>query len=177
MKGILFSEFIVLVEDTFGLEMCQEMLDLNDNEGNYTSVGSYDHKELIKLIMTLSKLTNIPVEELQEVYGAAVFNQLYQSMPSLEGQSNTTFDFIKSVENYIHIEVKKLYPNANPPRFNFISSSETELVMDYISVRCLSHVCFGLIKGCAAHFKEEIEIKMHAINSDNTHVRFHLAHL
>ena len=174
MKGIIFSEFLELVEDTFGLEVCQEMLDANNDDGAYTSVGTYDHKDLVKLIISLSKLTNISIEELQQVYGKSVFLTLYKSMPGLEGKSSNTFDFIKQVESYIHLEVKKLYAEANPPEFIFISNTESEMVMDYISARCFSNVCFGLIQGCAEYFNENIDIQMQAIQQDGSQVRFTL---
>ncbi len=172
MKGILFSEFISLVEDKFGLETCQSMLDDSEDPGIYTSVGTYDHRDLIKLISTLSKLTGVSSSDLQQVYGESVFNQLFNSMPELEGKYDNTFSFIKSVEESIHIEVKKLYPQAKPPRFSFISESASELVMDYHSARCLSHVCFGLIKGCANHFNQAVTIDMAALSHDNSQVRF-----
>ncbi|MCL1147619.1 heme NO-binding domain-containing protein [Shewanella sp. 10N.261.52.F9] len=172
MKGIIFAEFLDLVEDTFGLETCQKMLDENQNDGVYTSVGTYDHKDLVKLIVTLSKLTGVSPEDLQQVYGKSIFKTLYKSMPGLEGKADSTFAFINSVEEYIHIEVKKLYPNANPPTFKFISATETQLVMDYVSARCMSHVCLGLIQGCADHFNETINIEMAPITADHSEVRF-----
>ncbi|PKG58985.1 MULTISPECIES: heme NO-binding domain-containing protein [unclassified Shewanella] len=177
MKGIIFAEFLELVEDTFGLEICQQILDENQNDGVYTSVGTYDHHDLIKLIVSLSKLTGISIEDLQEVYGKSVFITLFNSMPGLEGKSDSTFSFIKSVEEYIHIEVKKLYQNANPPTFNFISATESQLVMDYVSARCMSHVCLGLIRGCAEHFGENIEITMEPITEDQSEVRFTITYV
>ncbi|MEZ9626641.1 nitric oxide sensor HnoX [Aliivibrio fischeri] len=174
MKGIIFSEFLELVEDKFGLDVCQQMLDENDDEGAYTTVGTYDHKHLVKLIISLSKVTGVSIEDLQQVYGKSVFLTLFQSMPELDGQALNTFEFIKQVESYIHLEVKKLYAEANPPRFKFISSTETEMVMDYISARCFSHVCFGLILGCAEHFNESIDIQMAPILDDGSQVRFTL---
>lgn len=177
MKGIIFSEFLELVEDKFGLDVCQNMLDENQDEGVYTTVGTYDHKALIKLIMTLSKLTGISAEDLQVVYGESIFNTLYNSMPGLEGKALSTFDFIEKVEDYIHIEVKKLYPDANPPTFKFIAVSEMEMVMDYISARCMSHVCLGLIKGCSHHFNQELDIKMQPLKQDQSEVRFTLRYL
>ncbi|MCL1060334.1 heme NO-binding domain-containing protein [Shewanella gelidimarina] len=177
MKGIIFAEFLELVEDTFGLEICQQILDENQNDGVYTSVGTYDHHDLIKLIVSLSKLTGISIEDLQEVYGKSVFITLFNSMPGLEGKSDSTFSFIKSVEEYIHIEVKKLYENANPPTFNFISATESQLVMDYVSARCMSHVCLGLIRGCAEHFGENIEITMEPMTADRSEVRFTITYV
>ncbi|ABV36365.1 conserved hypothetical protein [Shewanella sediminis HAW-EB3] len=177
MKGIIFSEFISLVEDKFGLETCQSMLDANEDPGIYTTVGTYDHRDLIKLINSLSKLTGISCADLQQVYGESVFNQLFKSMPELEGKYDSTFSFIKSVEASIHIEVKKLYPQAKPPRFNFISQSASELVMDYHSARCLSHVCFGLINGCANHFNQTVTIDMAPLSQDNSEVRFTITYV
>lgn len=177
MKGIIFSEFLELVEDKFGLEVCQNMLDESRDEGVYTTVGTYGHKALIKLIMTLSRLTGISPEDLQAVYGESVFKNLYNSMPGLEGKALSTFDFIEKVEEYIHIEVKKLYPDSNPPTFKFISVTEMEMVMDYISARCMSHVCFGLIKGCSHHFNQEVDIKMEPLKQDQSEVRFTLRYL
>ena len=46
--------------------------------------------------------------------------------------------------------------------------------MDYISARCFSHVCFGLIQGCADHFNEKIDIQMTPIQDDGSQVRFTL---
>ncbi|OAN11410.1 guanylate cyclase [Photobacterium jeanii] len=174
MKGIIFTEFLDIVESAFGMEVCQQMLDEAFDEGSYTAVGSYDHKDLVKLIITLSKITSVPAEDLQEVYGKAVFTRLLESLPiPVDGQTST-FTFIKKVEEHIHIEVKKLYPDATPPRFEFISETESQMVMDYRSARCMSHVCLGLIKGCAEHFNQTIEVEMEPIVNDQSHVRFNI---
>ncbi|MGF1690751.1 heme NO-binding domain-containing protein [Photobacterium kagoshimensis] len=174
MKGIIFTEFLDIVENTFGLDVCQQMLDEAFDEGCYTAVGSYDHKDLVKLILTLSKITDVPATELQEVYGKAVFTQLLASLPIPINDTTSTFDFIRKVEEHIHIEVKKLYPDATPPRFDFISEADSIMTMDYHSARCMSHVCLGLIQGCADHFNQKIQVEMKAIKPDQSHVRFHI---
>lgn len=176
MKGIIFTEFLEIVEDNFGLEVLDKVLELSNDQGIYTSVGSYDHKDLVKLIVNLSKVTEIPADKLQETFGEVVFVQLLRSLPPAASlnNSNTCFEFIRHVEEYIHVEVKKLYPDAVPPTFDFISESETEMVMDYRSARCMSHVCFGLIKGCSKHFNQEVLIEMSPLNDSGSEVRFKL---
>lgn len=174
MKGIIFTEFLDIIEETFGLDICQQMLDQASDKGIYTAVGSYDHRALVKLILTLSNITEVPPESLQEVYGEAVFTRLLQTMPEMASHQQDTFSFIKTVESYIHTEVKKLYPDATPPQFDFLSESETQMVMDYKSARCMSHVCLGLIKGCAKHFGQIVEVCMQPLNEDQSHVRFNL---
>ncbi|MGF1754528.1 heme NO-binding domain-containing protein, partial [Vibrio makurazakiensis] len=49
MKGIIFTEFLELVEQKFGLDMLNEVLKLSGDGGVYTSVGSYDHRKLVIL--------------------------------------------------------------------------------------------------------------------------------
>ena len=177
MKGIIFTEFMDLVEEKFGLDALDQLLSDAGDEGGYTAVGSYDHKDLVRLIVQLSKQTGISAEELQRVFGQSVFDNLYQSLPeknSLQGCKNS-IQFIRLVEDYIHVEVKKLYQEANPPRFEFISENETEVVFDYKSARCMSHVCLGLIEGCANHYGEEVDIVMHNNDKSGNDVRFKVA--
>ena len=174
MKGIIFTEFIALVEAKFGLETVDEILVDAGEEGIFTSVGSYDHKRLVKLITSLSRKTSIPAEDLQRVFGQSVFNNLFDSLPQSDSLKSckSTFQFIRLVEEYIHTEVKKLYPDANPPKFDFVSEGETELVFDYLSARCMAHVCLGLIEGCANHFSQTISAEMDNENQDGSRVRF-----
>ncbi|CAH0536139.1 heme NO-binding domain-containing protein [Vibrio marisflavi] len=177
MKGIIFTEFLELVEAKFGIEVLENMLEMSDDTGVYTAVGSYDHKDLVNLIVSLSKLTKVAVEDLQQVFGRAVFMNLYKSLRNSAPivDCKTTFQFLRQVENYIHIEVKKLYPDANPPKFNFLSESESTLEFDYHSARCMSHVCLGLVQGCADKLDETLDIKMTNQVDDGSHVRFNLS--
>ncbi|MGL6315132.1 heme NO-binding domain-containing protein [Vibrio sp. WXL103] len=174
MKGIIFTEFLELVEREFGLEVVDQILDLSEDEGIYTAVGSYDHRLLVKLIVNLSKTTEIPAERLQEVFGETVFINLLATLPDKAALQDCShcFEFVRHVEEYIHVEVKKLYPDAQPPTFEFISESETELVFDYKSARCMAHVCLGLLKGCANHFEQQIDVAMRSQNEQGSDVRF-----
>ena len=56
MKGIVFKEFIDMVEATFGEEMLDTVIENSDlpSGGVYTSVGTYPHTELVAMVVTLS---------------------------------------------------------------------------------------------------------------------------
>lgn len=73
MKGIIFTEFMELVESKFGLEVLDQVLELSDDEGVYTSVGSYDHRDLVKLIVNLSKVSDIPQSSYKKCLVKAYF--------------------------------------------------------------------------------------------------------
>ena len=174
MKGIIFTEFIHLVEERFGLEVVDKVLAQAQDSGVYTAVGNYDHQKLVKLILQLSQLTAISTAELQRIFGRSVFNNLYHTLPDKSSLQScqSTFEFIRLVEDYIHMEVKKLYPQTKPPTFVFICETETQIVFDYHSARCMSYVCLGLIEGCAEFFHQQIDASMEKLTDNGSQVRF-----
>ena len=53
MKGIIFTSFLDLVEEKFGMEMLEEVISSANlpNKGAYTAVGTYDHAELVQMVI------------------------------------------------------------------------------------------------------------------------------
>jgi len=160
MKGIVFTEFVSMVETVFSPEIMDRVFDRVDlpSGGAYTAVGTYDHTEIVQLATALGEETNTPVADLVRAYGEHLFGRFTVMYPEYFEDQQGTFEFLHHVENYIHSEVLKLYPDAEVPRFEFQSSSENELVFDYLSSRHLGDVAEGLLRGCIAHFKEPIDI-------------------
>jgi acyl carrier protein len=66
MKGIVFTEFLDLVEDKFGLEMVDTILSNSDlpSNGVYTAVGTYSFAEMVSLLTNLNKETGIAIDDL-----------------------------------------------------------------------------------------------------------------
>ena len=54
-------------------------------------------------------------------------------------------DFLEQVDSYVHVEVYKLYPDAELPRFYCQRLSPGRLLMDYHSSRHLDDLAYGLI--------------------------------
>ena len=118
MKGIVFTEFLELVEDKFGIQTVQKVIDECElaTGGVYTSVGAYDHKEMFQMVGKLSEIQDIPVPDLLEYYGEFFFGVLSSSYPQFLKKHNL-FTFLESIDGYIHPEVLKLYPDAELPKF------------------------------------------------------------
>ena len=159
MKGIIFTEFLELVENEFGLEMVQRIIDECelDTNGVYTSVGTYSHKDMFKMVGELAKIKGIPVPELLIVFGEYFFNTLSHDYPHFMEKSNL-FTFLDSIDNYIHPEVLKLYPDAELPTFEGEIKSKDEMTLNYMSTRKLSDLAIGLIKGASKYYKEDVDI-------------------
>lgn len=161
MKGIVFTEFIELVEEMFSPEIADAIIGESDlaSGGSYTSVLSYDHNEMIKLVALLSQKTEIPVKELLKTYGRRLCTRFAVLYPDFFTGVSNTLDFLETVENHIHVEVKKLYVDAEVPSFQTERANGGKMQMLYRSLRPFADLAEGLIIGTADHFGEKIDLK------------------
>ena len=70
----------------------------------------------------------------------------------------TARTFVLSINDIIHPEVRKLYPGAVCPHFNFGRNDGDKLLLGYRSVRHMCHLAHGFAEGAADHFGETIEV-------------------
>jgi hypothetical protein len=119
LKGIIFSEFLNLVEAKFGLETVDEIIEKSDleSEGIYTSIGTYSFSEMLQLLNHLSSKTNILIDDLLLIYAEHFFSVIEDSYPGLLASYKDPIEMISSIENHIHVEVRKIYPDAELPTF------------------------------------------------------------
>jgi hypothetical protein len=174
MKGIVFTEFIEMVEQKFGYEMVDELLTETElpSGGAYTSIGTYSHHEIVSLVVGLSQKTQLPVPSLLYTFGQHLFQTFVKGYGQFfEGVPNA-FTFLESIERYIHVEVKKLYPDAELPRFQTKRLGENSLEMIYQSERSMGDLAHGLIASSLEHFKEKAEIQRESMAEGGKIERF-----
>ena len=161
MKGIVFREFIDFVEDQAGEDVVDNMIEkANPASGAaYTTVGKYDWKEMVDLVVALSEITSTPVPDLLHVFGRHLFGRLQKTYPQFLSGSANAFDFLQTVETKIHMEVLKLCPDAELPTLDITVRSSAELTVVYSSCHPFGDLCVGMIEGCGDHFQEEFEIE------------------
>lgn len=168
MKGMVFTEFLDMVEETFSIDMVDDIIDAANPKsgGAYTSVGVYDHQELVDMVIALSERTDIAPDDLVKAFGQHLFKVFFEKFPSFFKDINDSFTFLSSVEDYIHPEVKKLYPDAQLPRFDCQREGNT-LNMIYHSSRHFSDLAEGLIIACARHYGEQVEVKREMLDENS----------
>lgn len=167
MKGVVFTQFLEMVEDKFGFDITDDMIESSGVSGVYTQAGNYPPHDLFAMVKSLSELTNISVEDLVFTYGEYLFSVLIKIYPKPIESYNNAFDFIANVENVVHPEVKKLYPDSDLPTFELVSKNENELKIIYKSTKPLMDFAKGLMTGCAKHYKEDIEISYENPTNEN----------
>lgn len=84
MKGVIFTDCLRLVEDRFGLETVDSILNESqlDSGGAYTSLGTYSHRELLTLVDALSAKTRIEPDVLINTFGHHLIDHFTQRYPS-----------------------------------------------------------------------------------------------
>ena len=174
MKGIVFTEFLELVEDKFGLATVDKIIEASNlpSGGVYTAIGTYEFSEMLSLLTHLSEHTSISINDLLLVYGEHFFAVLASSYPQLIDKYDDPIELLSSIENHIHVEVRKIYPDAELPTFEVLEKTETSLIMVYKSSRAMSNFGLGLMNKTFEHYNSKATILLDKIKTNGTEVKF-----
>lgn len=178
MKGIVFREFIDMVEHEFSLETADAIIAASElsTAGAYTAVGTYPHSEMVSLVSNLSIQTGQSVPALLHHFGRHLFKRFTVIHPQYVNNYHSAFELLQQLDGNIHVEVKKLYHDAELPSFSYEELPEGGMHFHYRSSRGLADFAHGLIEGCIAHFGQPLSVSRTDLPADEhgTHTRFTL---
>jgi hypothetical protein len=177
MKGIVFNLLEEAVSADFGDATWDRLLDEAGLDGAYTSLGSYDDAEIVKLVDVASKALQIPPQDVLRWFGRRAMPLLVGRYPGFFAGHEGARGFLLTLNSLIHPEVRKLYPGATPPVFDFDTSDSEQLVIGYNSQRKLCALAEGFMQGAAEHYKEQAAVTQSQCMHDGAdkcvfHVRF-----
>lgn len=160
MKGVVFVELINMAEDVAGEDLVDDILDSTPlpSGGSYTAVGNYPCSELMMLVEAFSDRLGAPVADLQMKFGAWMFGRFITGYPAFFENKADAFAMLESIENEVHVEVRKLYPEVELPSFTTTRLDARTLSMVYSSPRPLVDFCHGMIQACVTHFASPASI-------------------
>jgi Haem-NO-binding len=169
MKGMVFTEFLEMVEAKFSANMVDDILAEAKpaSGGAYTSVGVYDHQELVDMVVALSRHSGISVSDLVKTFGRHLFTSFSQNYQRFFENVPDAFSFLHGIDQVIHAEVIKLYPDAKLPKFDCKRENDT-LYMTYHSDRHLADLAEGLIMGSTEYFGESFDLKRDELDANST---------
>lgn len=154
MKGIIFNLVQEVVTDTYGPDTWDELLDSADLDGAYTSLGSYADADLFALVGAASTALGMPPNDVVRSLGEGAIPLLADRFPEFFKPHVNTTTFLLTLNDIIHAEVRKLYPDADLPEFEFSGVGADEVTLGYQSGRQLCALAEGFIVGSARHFGE-----------------------
>jgi hypothetical protein len=160
VKGIVFTLLQEMVEQEAGLaawDACISQID-SASDGVYIAPSVYPDEELLAIIGALSESLDVPVRDLVRAFGVYMLPRLldvYRDKTVVDGGLKV---FLMSVDGVIHEEVKKLWPDAQLPRFRHDDTGPTSLTLYYTSERRLCALAEGLIDGAGKAFATDVQI-------------------
>jgi hypothetical protein len=161
LKGILFTELIDFIERHTDIATAEQIIDEANlkSSGAFTAVGNYPHQEMLLLVGSASSILQSPPRDLMRQFGKELFSRLYESHPEFfEENVNNAPLFLERIQEHIHDEVTKLYPDSSPPSI-LVSKDEGFLRVAYESHRPFALVALGLIEGCYEYFGKPVHVQ------------------
>jgi hypothetical protein len=158
VKGVVFNLLEQLVARDFGEDTWDGLLAASDLDGVYTSLGSYPDEDLMKLVSAATDALDMPADDVVRWFGRNALPLFAVHYPQLFEPHDSTRSFVLTLNDIIHPEVRKLYPGADVPEFDF-EVREGVLVMGYRSPRKLCSFAEGLLLGAADHYGEQVTIE------------------
>ncbi|AKC82572.1 hypothetical protein IMCC26134_06920 [Verrucomicrobia bacterium IMCC26134] len=169
MKGMVFTQLIEMADTMLGPDQVEAIIAKADlpSGGAYTAVGNYPHSEAVTLVGAFSEASGVPVPALLEGFGEHMLRFFHSNYPAFFSTCPDAFTFLESVETYVHVEVKKLYPDAELPRFSTYRMGPGRLRFDYYSSRHLENLAAGLIKGTLKLYNEYAVVTHDSIEGEH----------
>lgn len=158
MKGIVFNLLAEAVTVHLGEDAWDEILEKAGASGAYTSLGSYDDDEMTRLVVAAASFTSQPPQDVLRWFGRTSMPMLAERYPEFFAGHTSARDFMLTLNEIIHPEVRKLYPGASPPHFEFDAAEPELLRMRYQSARQLCALADGFIHGAATYFGETVAL-------------------
>ncbi len=158
VKGIVFNLLEQVVFRDYGDNTWDDLLSAAGLVGAYTSLGSYPDEHLGKLVGVASEALDLPAQDVIRWFGREALPALAQAYPMFFTPHSETRSFLLTLNDIIHPEVRKLYPGADVPEFDFDTLPDGSLRMGYHSHRKLCSFAEGLIEGAASQFGEQVAI-------------------
>ena len=78
-------------------------------------------------------------------------------------------DMLAHLDGDIHVQVKKLYPDADLPRFTVLSRTDSTMRLQYYSERELYALAEGLMDAAAAHFGCKLARETRKLDAPHTY--------
>lgn len=160
MKGVIFCYLKEFIEERYGLETWYELIDLCPlkQKPPYVKPGNYSHFDFLSIVDGIAnkvgESSNIFIKE----FGKATFQRMARDYPVFVEKYDHPKPFLLTVDGIIHVEVQKLFSNAELPQFYYEDVGENALIIRYQSERKLCPLMEGLILGATNYFQYNVNI-------------------
>lgn len=150
-----------MLEERFGYKFQRSVLQGANlgHDGIYVKGGNYPYEEMVQLVVALSEQSKIAVPVLLREFGQFLFGRLVKIHPYVIQEQKSALDLIASIHDYIHVEMRKLHPDAELPVFETVERSDAHIVVLYQSAKKMEALAEGMMLGCGEYFRTPLDIQ------------------
>jgi len=159
MKGIIFNLLERFIVENLGEDKYEEILSacaLKTKEP-FVGPGSYPDEDLMAIVAKTVETMGVTPPEALRAFGRFCLPILAEKFPGFMTPYDHPKEFLMTVDSVIHVEVEKLYPDAQTPSLAYDDPAPDRLVIHYESSRKLCQLMEGLIDGVADYYGSPIE--------------------
>ncbi len=162
MKGIIFNLFEDFIISKFGEEFYENILATSNtgslNPFDIVGPGSYPDEAFHTLIGKAAEKANTDTMEILRDMGRHSLPMLAKRYPQFFRDYNHPREFLKTASMIHHVEVRKLYRNAEVPNFFVEDHGDDHMSLIYHSKRNLCHLAEGLLAGLGDYYRIPMDI-------------------
>jgi len=159
LKGIIFNLLEQVVVARHGEETWDNLLGAAGADGAWTSLGNYPDETFMACVEAGAGLAGREPADFLRWFGSEALPLLAAAYPHFfEGHADSA-SFLRTLNDVVHSEVRKLYPGADVPDFELEGSDARRLVLGYRSHRRACALAEGFILGTARWYGESVAIE------------------
>jgi hypothetical protein len=158
VKGIIFNLLEEFIIDNWGAARFEKIVARCPihTQLPYVGPGTYPDANLFAIVEQTTAELGIGTDEALRSFGRFAFPKLAARFPIFMVGHDHPKSFLKTIDGVIHVEVRKLFVNAEPPRITFRDPAPDRLVLHYVSRRNLCPLFAGLIEGTSDYYRVAI---------------------
>ena len=158
MKGHIFNLLERFIVETAGAGACEKILDSCEFEGNgvFVRPGNYPDSDLVELVNETVDQLGLTVEQAHLAFGEWIFPHLAKLVPSEMVDVGHPKKFLMTLNEIHEVELKKLWPDAEPPKFYCEDMGPDSMTFTYDSPRQMFDLVDGVLKSVAKYYSVPI---------------------
>ncbi len=159
MKGVIFNLLEDFIVEGWGVEKFEQILGKCPvhTQIPYVGPGTYPDANLLAIVDQTTAELGIGTAEALRSFGRFAFPRLAAKFSVFVREYDHPKPFLKTLDSIIHVEVRKLFADSNPPRISYVDPAPDRLLLRYSSKRNLCPLFSGLVQGTGDYFKVKID--------------------
>lgn len=162
MKGVVFRALEDFIVENWGEAVYEEVLarcPVATPAGAYVGPESYPDGELYAIVDKTCEILQVEPPVAVQAFGRFLYHRLASMHPEFVRGYDSPAAVLRHINPVIHVEVRKMMRDADPPRMYVQEREGGVLTLEYHSERKLCTLLRGLIDGLAESFGQRVEYR------------------